>query len=166
MRDRTLGPYTQTLDENGNIDEGQEAVVGGSQRNIVKAELRYRFIKPAAFYLFTDFTRLSFSKSEVDAFNDGLASIAPGQGLVLENNINFKTEDLFKQPLDYFYGSSGIGLSFLTPLGSLRWSFGIPWNETKSSRCTELNLGCDISVSKNEKWYDRGRGHFNFGVNF
>ncbi len=167
VRDRTIGPYTntRTINEDGKVSSGRE-VVGGSQRNIIKAEMRYRFIKPAAFFLFTDFTRLAFSKTEVDAFNDRLASIAPNEGLVLENNINFNAGDLFEKPLDYYYASSGLGFSFLTPLGSLRWSFGIPWNKPQSTRCSEQNIGCDKAVSTNDDWYRRGRGHINFGVNF
>ena len=141
-------------------------VLGGSQRNIIKAELRYRFIKPAALFLYSDFTRLALSNREVDAFNARLAEIAPGENLVLENNVDFKFRDLFTDPLEAFYASSGIGISLLTPLGSLRWSYGIPWNETRTDRCVNQNIGCDNSVSNNKFWYQRGRGHFNFGVNF
>lgn len=148
---RSLGPVIRYYNETTHgVDE---EVSGGSRRSIFKSELRYQLKKQTlALIMFLDASTTFLSKREEEAILNHFANTEVPEGSIrpeLLDNYEFSFEEIIEQPSIIWnkqYTSYGLALSYLTPLGSLNFSYGLPLK-----RCPTVDGKCQKERGGNAK---------------
>jgi outer membrane protein assembly factor BamA len=134
---------------------------------VFKIELRRRLFGDFALTSFADAGNVFFSSKEVRDFDEKETVLNAGQTTTparIEDNVPYQFEDILTRP-EYIwtknYAAYGLALNYLTPLGSINLSYGLPWK-----RCADDSQSC-IERGKQEKfWLLNGVAHFNIGATF
>ena len=157
FKERSLGPYVKYNDSEG---IGQSVNLGGSSGSVFKFELRYRFESlDLISALFMDFGNVSFSKGEIDSFNEKVN----GESQIVDN-VYYDFYDVFSHP-EYIwtknYKSVGLSLGYLTPLGSISLSYGIPLSVNIPKYAENIDR-----ADRDSHFLLRGKVHFSIGSSF
>lgn len=181
FKDRSLGPLVQydVFDEEGTkLARDKSEVIGGSQSAIYKLELRYPLIPlTLGISTFIDGGNVFFSKKEISNFNEKEIKYNEKYNSTIINeeqkrtpskiidNESYSFIDIIKRPknlVDKNYFSYGLAFNYLTPIGSINISYGIPWKRCASNRSTN----CIKRGKQTKHWYTDGELHFNIGAVF
>ena len=157
FKERSLGPYVRYTDSDG---VGQSVNLGGSSGSIYKLELRYKFESlDLISALFLDLGNVAFSEKEVSSFNDRVN----GESTIVDN-VYYNFYDIFSHP-DYIwtrnYKSVGLSLGYLTPLGSISLSYGIPLAVNIPKYAESVDR-----ADRDSSFIMRGKVHFSIGSSF
>ena len=163
-----LGPYVRYYDSDQNRYESE--VTGGTQRSLVKFEIRYQFLKDflAASY-FIDSGNTFFTETEARVYQDFLNIQSPEYRSVLYDNFAYKLSDLLLNPgllVSKHYVSQGVALNYLSPIGLVNIAYGLPLSQPRSTACNTSEHHCMDRRSAHTSWYRRGKFHFNVGAKF
>ena len=175
FKSRTLGPLFSyyTPNEDGQSFDLNSEEAGGSARGIYKFEIRYHLFSSLGLALFLDSSNVHYSPTQAQLFQKSFEenydnedpNNRPEQADQLSENAPYHFDELLRKPAYLWqrnYVSYGLALNFLTPLGSLDFSYGIPSNNCLSSVTTICQpRGID---SKNR--LQRGVFHVSIGANF
>ena len=164
-----LGPYVRYYDSNRN--GYLQEMTGGTQRTLLKFELRYQFLKDLlATSLFVDGGNVFFTNDEQDEYQEFLnRQQTPEHRAVLYDNFSYQLQDLLIRP-DYLftknYSSYGLSLNYLSPIGLVNVAYGIPLSQPRSRDCNKSVYHCSNRGSEDSEWYRQGQFHFNVGAKF
>jgi len=189
-RERSLGPrveFDEYNDSRTSRDRRRDIALGGSNSALFKLELRYQIVRDTlAISHFIDSGNVFFSRQEIARFrsderqnndneNAKIDDENAGRGAdeqipareetVIRDNAYYGFEDLASHPeyiWDKNYLSYGLGLNYLTPLGSINLAYGLPWKN-----CVAEDGSDCIERGKHGKfWLMNGIFHINVGANF
>ena len=167
----TLGPIfrysrlTEPLGYQSNILES-----GGSARGIYKMELRYKFARSFGIAGFIDSSNVFFTKDQENIFQKEFElqfasnQNPPNQPDRLDENAYYDFIDLAQKPAILYtknYVSFGLALNWLTPLGSVDFSYGIPYK-----RCLPGFTACYQRGLTGANTLQSGVGHVSIGADF
>ena len=171
---RSLGPkfFYYEQNEDGSGYSLQDTPSGGSAKGVYKFELRYQFDNQIGFAFFTDISNVFFSRRQESRFKskflaayDGLEGDRPDGPNYLTENLPYGFEDILGDPKDVLaksYLSSGLAFNFITPLGSVDFSYGLP-----HSRCPKASpRPCDERGESKESKILSGQFYVSIGANF
>lgn len=166
--DRSLGPNVQfqKVSETGGVTSTESTRLGGSQSALFKFELRYLTSYMVGLIGFLDFGSLFFSPSEIADFNRLETNEAAADGReksVIKENAYYGWKEILTDPVRVWkrsYSSIGTGASYLTPLGTLNFAYGIPWRD-----CS-VKGECVVTDLSSTKWLMSGRFHLNISTTF
>ena len=163
-----LGPYVRYYDSDRKHYESE--VTGGTQRSLLKFEIRYQFLKDflAASY-FIDSGNTFFTQAEASEYQDFLSAQSPAHKSVLYDNFAYKLSDLLLNPgllVSKHYVSQGIALNYLSPIGLVNIAYGLPISQPRPAVCATSEYHCLDRRSDHASWYRRGKFHFNVGAKF
>lgn len=164
-----LGPYVRYYDSNRN--KYLQEMTGGTQRTLLKFELRYQFLKDLlAASLFVDSGNVFFTDDEQKDYQDFLdRQQTTNHRATLYDNFAYRLQDLLTRP-DYLfiknYSSYGISLNYLSPIGLVNVAYGIPLSQPQSKDCNKSIYHCSNRSSEAKEWYRQGQFHFNVGAKF
>ena len=164
-----LGPYVRYYD--GNNNSYLQEMTGGTQRILLKFELRYQFLKDLlATSLFVDAGNVFFTNDEQDDYQEFLDhQQTTDHRAVLYDNFSYRLQDLLTRP-DYLftknYSSYGLALNYLSPIGLVNVAYGIPLSQPQSKDCNKSLYHCSNRGAEHREWYRQGQFHFNVGAKF
>ena len=166
-----LGPYVRYYDaEHGHYEN---EVTGGTHKSLFKFELRYQFWRDfLAASIFIDSGNTFFTAAEEQEYRDFLAAQERDnarQRSELYDNFNYELSDLLTKPqflVAKHYISHGVGINYLSPIGLVNVAWGFPLSQPWVEDCEQSVWHCRDRRIDKERWYQRGRFHFNVGARF
>ena len=166
-----LGPYVRYYDAESGQYENE--VTGGTHKSLLKFELRYQFWRDfLAASVFIDSGNTFFTATEEQEYRDFLAAQERAEARhrsELYDNFNYELTELLTKPqylVTKHYISQGVGINYLSPIGLVNVAWGFPLSQPWMDDCQQSAWHCrDRRVDK-ERWYQRGRFHFNVGARF
>ena len=170
-RAHNLGPYVRYYDAVRGRYENE--VTGGTQRSLLKLELRYQFWRDfLAASIFIDSGNTFFTTAEERTYRDFLAAQERADARhrsELYDNFYYNTSELLTRPkylITRHYVSQGIGLNYLSPIGLVNVAWGFPISQPRGANCDQSTWHCRDRRIDTDEWYRRGRFHFNVGARF
>ncbi len=166
-----LGPYVRYYDaEQGRY---KNEVTGGTHKSLLKFELRYQFWRDfLAASIFIDSGNTFFTATEEQEYRDFLTAQERADARhrsALYDNFNYELSDLLTRPqylVTKHYVSQGIGINYLSPIGLVNVAWGFPLSQPQAEDCEQSTWHCRDRRIATERWYQRGRFHFNVGARF
>ena len=144
--------------------------IGGTERVVLKTDLRYRITKIIATSIFIDSGNTFLPSEEIEKFKTNFEGQA-NSGEVsprIEENIGYDIPDLLTNP-GYFYNrhylAYGFSLSLITPVGPLNAFFSWPLHEPTSQRCAS-GIFCYSRQPDKDRWYKKFQFDINIGAEF
>jgi outer membrane protein insertion porin family len=165
FRERSLGPVVEYTAIEDGAEVVKREVLGGSQSAVFKTELRYQLIEQTlGISGFIDFGNVFFKKEEMKSFFEKAQDKRDetGQAPVIRDNHPYYFDEFLKSPhifWDRNYYSYGTALNYLTPLGSVNLSYGLPWKRCVGDDCIERG-------AKGKSFLLEGQFHLNIGTTF
>ncbi len=160
----------------------QNSPLNGTSRTTVKTEVRHRFNELIAVTGFIDSGNVFLSSDQMSKFQgayDGpvtdpnLADHPECSGLTGQrsviDNFGYNYESLIRKPgllWTKHYSSFGSSLNFLTPIGAVNLTYGLPWREPQSEACKADKSKCETRAKSSDQWYRRGEFLVNVGARF
>ncbi|MBM4252169.1 MAG: hypothetical protein FJ146_09380 [Deltaproteobacteria bacterium] len=156
----------------------------GSNRLSIKSELRHKFSDAWAATAFVDSGTVFLSREQMSRFKDeysgpvtdpNIAShpncqnYSPAPVRTVEDNFAYDFGDLLRHPGYIWtrnYYSYGGSLDFLTALGAINITYGLPWREPKTQSCRDDPRLCNKRARQTGHWITRGEFLFNIGARF
>ena len=163
---RELGPIFTYYDSNTN--SRKNIATGGSKRSVYKSEIRYQFSPGSlAITAFVDSSNVFFTPDEKTEWEASFGTSDQPSALV--NNIYYDFSDLLQRPEYIFtknFVSFGLALKFLTAVGSIDISYGIPLEHLKTEDCDYSISGIDDlqSICTRKKSSSIFNGNLNISV--
>lgn len=183
---RQIGPYVRTpaltLREDGTCDVTYKKVpLQGSNRTILKTELRKKISDAFATTGFVDSGAVFFSQDQMEKFQQayrdsvdvsnekGACATETDRHRSIEDNIGYDYRSLLRNPgylWSRHYYAYGIAFNILTALGSVNIGYGLPWREPETEACKADKEFCYPRGKQGGYWFTRGEFSLDVGARF
>lgn len=183
----SLGPLVKApvFTDNGtcNVNYNRSSLFG-TNRLSIKSEIRHKFSDVWAATGFVDNGNVFLSPEQMNRFQEAYSgpvadpnlaqhpncrNYAPAPVRTIEDNFAYKFADLARNPSYLWsrnYYSYGGSLDFLTALGSINITYGLPWREPKTQACRDDPKQCNRRARQTGPWFSRGEFLVNIGARF
>ena len=156
----------------------------GTNRLSIKTELRHKFSDAWAATGFVDNGNVFLSREQMIRFQEEYSgpvtdpylakhpncqNNAPAAVRTVEDNFAYDFGDVLRHPGYIWtrnYYSYGGSLDFLTALGAINITYGLPWREPKTQACRDDPRACNKRARQTGHWITRGEFLFNIGARF
>jgi outer membrane protein assembly factor BamA len=186
---RTLGPVVRSPvlvynKATGTCDVNHSySTLFGSARTTLKVELRHKISDDIALTAFSDNGNVFLSGDQLNKFAqaydqpvavpDNVPDGSACRSLQLTNrvqeNFPYSYGELLTNPLvilNKHFFSYGASFSILLPVGSLNFSYGLPWREPRDKICDSAPDQCLTRGKRGGHWITRGEWYLNVGARF
>ena len=119
--------------------------------------------------VFIDNGNSFFSDAELDELRENYAEVLTENTPTILDNHYYKFQDLAKHPqylLSRNYTSTGISLSFISPVGPINAFVSWPLKEPVSDECEQDSTKCFKRGKQNKHFYENFKFDINIGTEF
>ena len=119
--------------------------------------------------VFIDNGNSFFSDAELDELRENYAEVLTENTPTILDNHYYKFQDLAKYPqylLSRNYTSTGISLSFISPVGPINAFVSWPLKEPVSDECEQGSTKCFKRGKQNKHFYENFKFDINIGTEY